>query len=186
MGLLTLWLATLKSAPGRREEWWVYVILSVVVLVLWFVWWRKRVRSALGWRLPLVMLALIEGLIWFTYWISGVSTNVVVLEIIGYGLLVWAVLLFSALCLVMVRSGTKGKLGKAISKAAEWGDAASAPLSVTLLSSSVVLGWSRLWDAGHRGLVMDVLLYLGVLMCFVVALAPSSSHNEGDSRLDSP
>lgn len=181
MGLLTLWLATLKSAPGKREGWWIFVILSVAVLVFWFVWRQRKGRSILRWWLPFVMLAVIEGLIWFTYWISGVSTNVFVLEIIGYILLAWAALLFSALFLFMFKCGKEGKLGKAISKVAEWGEAANAPLSVALLSSSVILGWSRLWSAGHRGLGMEVLLYLGVAMLFIVALAPSSSHNESDS-----
>lgn len=178
MGLLVLWLATLKSAPGTREAYWVFVILSVAVALFWFVWrWKKR-HALRGW-LPFVMLGVMEGLIWFTYWISGVSTNVLELEIIGYLLLLWAGLLLLALVLVMVGRGTNGKLGKAISKGAEWGNNANAQLSVASLSCSVILGWSRLLNAGYRGWWIVVLLYLGVAMIYIVALAPMFYHNEG-------
>jgi hypothetical protein len=127
------------------------------------------------------MLVVIEGLIWFEYWISGISSPVVFLKIIGYVLLAWAAFLLAALVFVMGRCGRKGKLGELISKVAKWGDDANGPLSVALLASSVILGWSRLWSTGYRGWWMAALLYLGVAMLYIVASAPLFSRNKGDS-----
>jgi hypothetical protein len=181
MALLTLWLATLKSAPGKREAWWVFMILSIVVMVIWLVWWWKKARRAPKWWLPFVMLVVIEGLIWFDYWISGISSNVIGLEVIGYFLLLWAVLLLLALVLSMFRPVRNGNMGEVISKVARWGDNANGPLSVALLASSVILAWSRLWSAGYSGWWMAALLYLGVAMLYIVAAAPLFSRSEGDS-----
>ena len=181
LGLLVFWLSSLKATHGTREEWWVVVILGVAVFVIWLVWLWKKGRRAPKWWQPLRMLIVIEGVVGFWYWISGVPNNVTFLFVIGCVLLLWAVLLLLALVLVMVKRVTRGGLGNAISKFAEQGESANGVLSVALLASSIVLGWSRLWSAGHRGLWMTALLYIGIAVLFIVASAPLFSRAEGNS-----
>jgi hypothetical protein len=183
MGLLTLWLATLKSSPGKREAWWFFVIFAVagLVLVLWVVRRRKKGGHPLSWWYPFVMLCIIEGVVLLVYWISGVSFSVVGLKIIGSFLLVWAFLASSALFLLMFRCATKGKLGKVVIKGAKWGYDASPMLSLGLFSCSFILGWSRLLNAGYRGWWIDALGYLGMAILLLVAWATPLSRKEGDS-----
>lgn len=182
VGLLCLWLATLKSGvnvPAKREAWWHFVILSVFALLLWLFWGRKKVRSPrLWWGLLCVMV----GFVWLTYWISGISFPTGFFIVLAIGLFIWAVVLFLALVLIMARWEAEGKLGKAITWVVRQGDNVYWPLSLLALLTSVLMGWTRLWDAGARGWWMDPLLYLGLLMAIVVALVhPLTRHRGGES-----
>jgi len=181
VGLLSLWLAALKSGVNvalKRQPWWYSAITSALVLLLYFLWGIKKVPvRGLRWATPFVMV----GFVWIAYWISGLSFPAGLFIWLAGGLFIWAFVLFLALILIMTRWRSKGKLSKAIKWIVKWGDIAYWPLSFIVLLTSVLLGWIRLWDAGVRGWWMDPLLVLGVLMSIVVALTSLGRTRQDES-----
>lgn len=169
--LLSLWAATLRlgeNVPVKRGAWLPWVIASVF-LFFWVVYRREKIRwPKLRWVLPFVAVALL----WLMYLISGFSFPIGFYTSVAIGLLVWTVLLLAVLLIVMTRGLTEGKMGRTIRRFVTWGGSVSLPVTLFVLLTSVLLGWTRLWNAGMRGWWMDPLLYLGTIIFVVVALVP--------------
>ena len=169
--LLSLWAATLRlgeNVPVKRGAWLPWVIASVF-LFFWVVYRREKIRwPKLRWVLPFVAVALL----WLMYLISGFSFPIAFYTSVAIGLLAWTVLLLVVLLIVMTRGLTEGKMDRTIRRFVTWGGSVSLPVTLFVLLTSVLLGWTRLWNAGMRGWWMDPLLYLGTIIVVVVALVP--------------
>lgn len=174
VGLLSLWLwaTTLKSGanvPATKEPWWHFVIASALVLVVWSLWMRKKgLNFRRYWWFPCVVVAVM----YLTYWIRGVSVPEEFFRILAIVLFIFASILLLALVLVMIGFGGDGKLGNTIRGVVIRGSYVSWSLSLVALAASVILGWSRLSDAGATGWWMDALILLGLAIIAVVSLVP--------------
>lgn len=182
--LLVLWIPALNlsgNATPMRGPWLPWVIASII-LFSWFVYWRKRVRRRkFRWVYPFVAVIAL----WLMYFISGFSLPNWSFAIIAAVLSLWTICLLIALLLIMARMLPEGKPVKVIRRFATVGKAILWPLTVLVLLTSVLLGWTSIWNAGMRGWWMDPLLYLGILIFIVVAMYSiphvSSSQGQTDS-----
>jgi hypothetical protein len=167
--LLVLWIPALNLSGGAtptRGPWLPWVIASII-LFSWFVYRRKRVRQPkFRWGYPFVAVIAL----WLMYFISGFSLPNWSFAILAAVLSLWTICLLITLLLIMARMLPEGKPVKATRRFAAVGEAISWPLTVLVLLTSVLLGWTRLWNTGMRGWWMDPLLYLGTLIFIVVAM----------------
>jgi hypothetical protein len=170
-GLLSLWVATMTPNTGASTHsgsWWSWAIASVFVF-FWMVWRREKIRwPKLKWVFPFIAAALM----WVMYFIGNIPFSAGAFKGIGAFLLAGALLLFVALVRVITKGLKEGRIDRIIRRIVIWGGAASFPLSLLALMSSIVSGWARLESAGMRGWWTTPLLIFGVLILIVVGLAP--------------
>jgi hypothetical protein len=159
-GLILLYVTTLKLVPVGRGPWLPWLVASVL-LFLWVVYNRNKVPwPKLRWVFPFAVVALL----WLMYLLSGVSLPVVFIQGLAIFVLVWAVFLVVALLRVMICRRTEGKSDKVIRHFDRWGESVYWQIANFVLLSSILLGWTRLWNAGMRGWWIDALLYLGIIV----------------------
>jgi len=165
--LLLLWLTTLNVTVHRGSAlpW----LIASVLLFIWLLlsYRKKKLRCPiLRWLLPFAAV----GVFWILYFLSGVSLSPNFIHVFVAILLLWTLILVLALLSSMAKITSGGKLEKAIIQLALWGDAASWPLTIGVLAISILLGWTRLWNAGIKDWWMDPLLYWGMLVLIVVII----------------
>ena len=164
--LLILWVAALRSSGNiqvQRGSWLVWTIGSVVLFFLLLIYRKKNIRwPKLRWVLPLGAVALLWGM----YFLSGISFPVGFFTSIAIILLLWTIVLAAALFIATTKL-PDGKVGIGIIEFTRWGDRLSWILTVFVFLMSILLGWTRLWNAGMRGWWMDPLLYLGIVIFLI-------------------
>ncbi|MFC1870957.1 hypothetical protein ACFLYF_00935 [Chloroflexota bacterium] len=149
-----------------RSPWLPWVIASIVLFSL-LVYWRNKVRQPkFRWVYPVVAVMAL----WLMYFISGFSLPDWSFFVLAAVLSFWTICLLAALILTVVRLVPEGKPDRAIRRFVTVGEAISWPLTVLILLTSVLLGWTKLWNDGMRGWWMDPLIYIGTLIFIVVAM----------------
>ncbi len=170
VGLISLWLGLKQVAevPTERLAWWLFVILSLLVVLLWF--WGKKRGSRPGprwWYLCIVVIA-----IWVMYWSSGVPASPASFLVLSGILFLWIVVLCLAFVLAKTSYRQRG-LGKVVIRTVMYGDHLYPFLLFVVLFTSVLTLWVSLKDTGASGNWVYALLLVGVLISVVVPLVYS-------------
>jgi len=167
VALLVFWVSTL-DVTAKRPSWVIWAIGSVALfLFIVFSYPKKKLRRPkLRWVLPFLAV----GLLWLMYFLTGVSVSSVYFKVLAIVLILWTVPLFLALITLMLKkTSSQGKLDGAIMQFASGGDIVSWYLTLVALFFSVILGWTRLWNAGIKDWWMEPILIWGIIIFVVVA-----------------